>query len=60
VIEVAALWHCDKDTVYDEIYADRLPWVDMRRPGASRARIRIRRSAAHQWMADREHPARAA
>jgi hypothetical protein len=60
VLEVAALWHVDKDSVYDAIYADELPWIDMRKPGASRARIRIRRSAAHQYMADRERAVRAA
>lgn len=60
VIEVAELWHCDRETVYAAIYAEALPWIDMRAPGASRARIRIRSSAAHQYMADRERPARAA
>ena len=59
-IEVAQLWHCDKDTVYRAIYAGDLPWIDLRAPGARRARVRIRRSAAHKFMADREHPARAA
>lgn len=60
VIEVAELWHCDRETVYAAIYADQLPWIDLRRPGGSRARIRIRRSAAHQYMADRERAASAA
>lgn len=60
VIEVADLWHVDKDTVYAAIYAETLPWVDLRRPGASRARIRIRRSAAHQYCADRERAVKAA
>jgi excisionase family DNA binding protein len=60
VIEVAELWHVDRETVYEAIYAEQLPWVDLRRPGASRARIRVRRSAAHQYMADRERPARVA
>ncbi len=60
VAEVADLWHVDRETVYAAIYAEQLPWVDLRRPGARRARIRVRRSAAHQYMADRERPARAA
>jgi hypothetical protein len=60
VIEVAEVWHCDRETVYAAIYAEQLPWIDLRSPGASRARIRIRASAAHQYMADRERPGRAA
>jgi excisionase family DNA binding protein len=60
VIEVAELWHVDRETVYAAIYAEELPWIDLRRPGGSRARIRIRRSAAHQFMADRERGAVAA
>ena len=60
VIEVAEMWHCDRETVYATIYAGQLPWIDLRSPGASRARIRVRRSAAHQYMADRERPACAA
>lgn len=57
VVEVAAVWHCDRPTVYRAIYAGELPWVDLRGSGASRARIRIRRSAAHQYMAARERAA---
>lgn len=60
VIEVAELWHCDKNTVYDAIYDGTLPWIDLRRKGASRARIRVRRSAADQYMRDRERTASAA
>lgn len=60
VAEVADLWHCDRETVYRAIYGEQLPWVDLSLPGASRARIRIRESAAHQYMAERERPARAA
>jgi hypothetical protein len=60
VIEVAEMWHCDRETVYAAIYAEELPWVDLRRPGGIRARIRVRRSAAHQFMADRERAVRAA
>jgi excisionase family DNA binding protein len=60
VAEVAELWHCDRETVYAAIYADELPWIDLRRPGGSRARIRIRESAAHQYMADRERQVPAA
>jgi len=54
VIDVAEMWNVDKDTVYAAVYAGQLPWIDLRSPGASRARIRIRQSAAHQYMADRE------
>lgn len=60
VLDVADLWRVDKDTVYAAIYACELPWVDMRSKGASRARIRIRESAAHQYMTDRERSARVA
>jgi hypothetical protein len=60
VADVAELWHCDRETVYAAIYAEQLPWVDLRKPGGSRARIRVRRSAAHQYMADRERGAVAA
>jgi helix-turn-helix protein len=60
VLDVADLWSVDKDTVYAAIYAAELPYVDLRRPGGSRARIRIRESAAHQYMADRERSVRAA
>lgn len=57
VLEVAGLWHCDRETVYRAIYDGELPWVDMRGRGASRARIRVRRSAAHDYMASRERAA---
>lgn len=60
VIDVAEMWHCDRETVYAAIYADLLPWIDLRRPGGSRARIRVRASAAHQFMADRERSVSAA
>lgn len=54
VSEVAELWHCDRNTVYRAIYDGDLPWIDMRGRGATRARIRVRRSAAHKFMTDRE------
>jgi hypothetical protein len=60
VAEVAEIWHVDRETVYAAIYAEQLPWIDLRSAGASRARIRVRRSAAHQYMADRERSASAA
>lgn len=60
VIEVADLWHVDRETVYAAIYAEQLPWIDMRRAGGRRARIRVRRSAAHQYMVDRERSVSAA
>lgn len=55
VNDVAALWHCGTKTVYRRVYDGTLPWVDARAPGARRARLRIRRSVAHQYMAEREH-----
>lgn len=54
VEEVAALWHCDKNTVYRAIYDGDLTWIDMRGRGAKRARIRVRRSAADAYMKARE------
>lgn len=60
VIEVADLWHCDRETVYAAIYAEQLPWIDLRRAGGTRARIRVRRSAAHKYMTDRERSTSAA
>lgn len=60
VIEVAALWHCDKETVYRAIYDGELAWVDLSRKGSRRARIRVRRSAAHEYMAARERAVGAA
>lgn len=60
VAEVAEMWHVDRETVYRAIYAEELPWSDLRAKGARRARIRVRQSAAHQYMADRERPGRAA
>lgn len=57
VIEVAGLWHVDKDTVYRAIHCGDLPYVDLRANGARRARIRIRRSAAHEYMTSRERVA---
>lgn len=59
VAEVAELWHCDEQTVYRAIYVGDLPWVDMRGRGARRARIRVRRSAAHDYMSARERSAAA-
>jgi excisionase family DNA binding protein len=57
VEQVAALWNCGVKTVYRRIYMGELPWVDLRAKGAHRARIRIRRSAAHEFMSAREHAA---
>ena len=54
VAEVAAMWHCDRETVYRAIYDRELSWVDLARKGARRARIRVRRSAAHEFMGARE------
>jgi hypothetical protein len=60
VEDVAALWHCGTKTVYRRIYSGELPWVDLRAKGARRAKIRVRRSVAHQYMTAREHQACAA
>ena len=57
VAEVAALWHCSPKSVYRRIYGGELPYVNIAEAGARQASIRIRRSAAHQYMADREHGA---
>lgn len=57
VAEVAALWHVDPQTVYAAIYSGDLPYVDLRAKGARRARIRVRRSAAHEYMTSRERVA---
>lgn len=57
VAEVAALWHVDQQTVYAAVYSGDLPYVDLRAKGARRARIRIRRSAAHEYMTSRERVA---
>lgn len=60
VAEVAALWHRSPKTVYRRVYDGELPYINMAGEGARQASIRIRRSAAHKYMADRERPARAA
>jgi len=54
VVEVAELWHCDRETVYRAIYDGELSWVDLARKGARRARIPVRRAAAHAYMDSRE------
>lgn len=59
VAEVAEMFHVDRETVYRLVYDGELPWVDLRSKGARRARIRIRESAAHQFMASREREAAA-
>jgi hypothetical protein len=58
--EVAALWHCSTKTVYRRVYGGSLSYINVAEAGARQASIRIRQSAAHQFMADRERPARAA
>ena len=42
------------------VYDGELPYINMAPASARQASIRIRRSAAHQYMADRERPERAA
>ncbi|MFE7870018.1 helix-turn-helix domain-containing protein [Micromonospora humida] len=60
VREVADLWGVDKQTVYRAIWAGDLRWVDLAAPGAKKARIRIRQSAAEQFIASRESAGNAA
>ena len=60
VAEVAALWHRSTKTVYRRVYDGELPYINAAPAGAKQASIRIRRSAAHQYMADRERLVRAA
>ncbi|MEU4595350.1 helix-turn-helix domain-containing protein [Micromonospora aurantiaca (nom. illeg.)] len=58
VIEVAALWGVDKQTVYRAIWDGELPFIDLAKPGAKKARIRVRESAAEKYLESRETPAR--
>lgn len=58
VTEVAELWGVDKQTVYRALWAGELGYVDLARPGAKKARIRVRESAAEQYIASRETQAR--
>lgn len=60
VAEVAALWHRSTKTVYRRIYDGELPYINAAPASARRASLRIRASAAHQFMTDREHQVRAA
>lgn len=60
VAEVAELWHLSPKSVYRRVYDGELPYINVAGAGARQASIRIRRSAAHQYMADRERPGRAA
>lgn len=60
VAEVAALWHTSTKSVYRRLYDGELSYINVAAAGARQASIRIRRSAAHKYMADRERPARAA
>jgi len=60
VAEVAALWHRSSKTVYRRIYDGELPYINAAPASAKKASIRVRRSAAHQYMADRERGAVAA
>jgi hypothetical protein len=60
VAEVAALWHRSTKTVYRRVYDGELPYINAAPADARQASIRIRRSAAHQYMVDRERQVRAA
>lgn len=60
VNDVAAMVGLSPKSVYRRIYDGELPYINVAPPGARRASIRIRRSAAHQYMADRERSVRAA
>jgi hypothetical protein len=54
VAEVAELWHSSPKSVYRRVYSGELPYINVAGAGARRASIRIRRSAAHKYMAERE------
>ncbi|WP_431976133.1 helix-turn-helix domain-containing protein [Micromonospora haikouensis] len=58
VTEVAALWGVDKQTVYRAIWSGDLPYVDLAKPGARKARLRVRESAAEAYVESRETPAK--
>ncbi|MFI6819771.1 helix-turn-helix domain-containing protein [Micromonospora sp. NPDC050187] len=58
VSEVADLWGVDKQTVYRAIWADEIRYVDLAAPGAKKARLRIRESAAERYIASRENQPR--
>ncbi|MEV4846102.1 helix-turn-helix domain-containing protein [Micromonospora matsumotoense] len=60
VLEVAGLFGVDKQTVYRAIWAQELPFIDLAKPGSRKARIRIRQSAAEQYIASRESAGKAA
>ncbi|MET7949265.1 helix-turn-helix domain-containing protein [Micromonospora sp. NPDC005324] len=60
VNETAALMRVDKQTVYRLIWAGELTWVDISKPGAKKARIRIRPSAIEAWADSREKAGKAA
>ncbi|HEX6968735.1 MAG TPA: helix-turn-helix domain-containing protein [Micromonosporaceae bacterium] len=60
VQEVADLWGVDKMTVYRAIWAGELAYVNLARPGAQRARIRVRPAAAEAYLAQRDREAVAA
>jgi hypothetical protein len=57
VAEVATMWNLSPKSVYRRIYDGDLPYSNVAPAGARRASIRIRRSAAHRYMADRERVA---
>lgn len=57
VPEVAAGMRVDKQTVYRLIWAGELAWVNIARPGAKRARIRVRQSAVERYTTSRERRA---
>lgn len=60
VIQVAALWGVDKQTVYRAIWAGELGFVDLARPGAKKARLRVRQSGAEKYIESRESAGKAA
>jgi hypothetical protein len=57
IAEVAALWRLSPKSVYRRVYSGELPYINVAPASARRASIRIRRSAAHQYMASRERVA---
>jgi predicted site-specific integrase-resolvase len=60
VLEFAALIGVDKQTVYRRLWAKEVGFIDIAPPGAKKARIRIRESAAEKYLQSRESAGKAA
>jgi excisionase family DNA binding protein len=60
VVEAAARLRVNRQTLYRIIWAGEIAWINVAKPGAQRARIRIRESAIEAFLNAREQPGRAA